>query len=91
MSEGGGFHGPWNSSPIRNVKEQFPADSKFSKKVVVAASENGLYLHGASGSSGPFNVEYVMLAPWYSIMKNEVGLIVDKLRHAIETVSQGVT
>jgi adenosylmethionine-8-amino-7-oxononanoate aminotransferase len=73
----------------KKSKGQFPAHSNFSKKVVAAALENGLYLHGASGRSGPFNVEYVMIAPWYLIMKTEVGLVVDKLRVAIETASQG--
>lgn len=71
-------------------KGQFPAHSQFSKKVVSAALENGVYLHGASGRSGPFNVEYIMIAPQYSITKSEVGLIVDRLREAIQSVSQRV-
>lgn len=72
-------------------KGEFPAHSKFSQEVVAAASRDGLYIHGASARSGPVNVEYVMIAPWYFIMRAEVGLVVDRLRRAIETVSQGAT
>lgn len=69
-------------------KPEFSEHCKFSKMVVDAALDVGLYLHGTSGCSGPYNVQYVMIAPRYNVSEGEIDMIVERLRDAIQIAGQ---
>ena len=65
------------------LKTEFLAAEQFSKMVLRAAFDEGLYLHGYGSPSGPHNVQNVLIAPRFNITEEEVDLIVERLRSAI--------
>ncbi len=69
-------------------KTEFSKHSQFSKMVLGAALDVGLYLHGTNGRTGPYNVQYVMIAPRYNVSEGEIDTIVERLKDAIQVAGQ---
>ena len=72
----------------RETQAPYPVNADFAGRVCARCMEMGVLLYPIGGCADGVRGDYLMIAPPYTVTEDQVGVIVETLRQAIQSLQQ---